>query len=66
MKVIISLTGIISKFYSPGVKQLRMVDLGEPWWLFLFPSSRQPVTMCRFFLLSGVADRASRAGRGGI
>lgn len=66
VKVIISLTGIISKFSSPGVKQPRMVDLGEPWRLFLFPNSRQPVTMYRFFLLSGVADRASHAGRGGI
>lgn len=51
MTVIISLTGIISKFfYSPGVKQLRMVDLGDPWQPFLFPDSWQPVTMYRFFL----------------
>ncbi|KAL4677763.1 hypothetical protein H8959_020437 [Pygathrix nigripes] len=61
-KVVITLVGILpTLFYPSGVNRLMMVDWEDPQWAFVFKDSQQHITMCGFFMLSGVVDFVSQS-----
>ncbi|XP_027807294.2 transmembrane epididymal protein 1A-like [Marmota flaviventris] len=61
VKVVITLTGILTEFfYPPGINRMKMVDWEDPQRPFMFTDAWHHITMYLFFMLSGVVDIVSQ------
>ncbi|XP_036302795.1 transmembrane epididymal protein 1A-like [Pipistrellus kuhlii] len=62
VKVVVSLTGILSEFFfPPGVNRMKLVNWEDPRRPFLFSENWHHSTMYGFFMLSGVVDIVSQS-----